>query len=491
MGLQHTLDGTDASAKCTNWSGRVYDEPGRPQFHFTPARNWMSAPAGLVYYKGEYHLFFQHNPEGTGPGHYSWGHAVSADLMHWKQLDHALVENELMGQVLPGSAVVDHGNTTGLQPAEGEQPMVAIFAARSGKQRSQHLAFSTDSGRSWSRKGTVLPMIAYAPEARQPKVLYDADARRWVMVLASRREKEKGCFMVYWSKNLMNWHYQEELKLAGIRDDNPDMFQMPIPRGDPAYVFMSGDGSLGPPARLEYGDAFASQTFADAPLGRRLQMSWLGHAKSESCVGVFSGEAFTGQMALPAELELSGSPPRLRRRPAAELQLLREEGGALLHREGAVLAERTSLRVQQGMPGAGLEAQLRLRAPQGATRLRLALAGRELELETRPHSNRVSFLAGVFKEEEMIEATHWVKAKGRKMPLQVDMGAVEIRVFADRHSLEIFDVIGGTSMTLCAAVPCDAKGKWHNIISLVAHEGNNTQLDFFRVYELKKAIMNR
>jgi sucrose-6-phosphate hydrolase SacC (GH32 family) len=68
-----------------------YDQVYRPQFHFTSRRNWINDPNGMVYYDGEYHLFFQHNPLGNTWGNMTWGHAVSTDMIHWKQIDHAIM----------------------------------------------------------------------------------------------------------------------------------------------------------------------------------------------------------------------------------------------------------------------------------------------------------------------------------------------------------------------------------------------------------------
>ena len=99
-------------------------EPFRPQFHFSPERNWMNDPNGMVFYAGEWHLFYQYNPSGDKWGHMSWGHAVSRDLVHWEQLPLALAEEDGI-MIFSGSAVVDWKNTSGFG-RNGEPPLTVL-----------------------------------------------------------------------------------------------------------------------------------------------------------------------------------------------------------------------------------------------------------------------------------------------------------------------------------------------------------------------------
>src|SRR6476469_7243070 len=101
-----------------------YVERWRPQFHFTTAKNWTNDPNGLVYFEGEYHLFYQYNPFGDQWGHMSWGHAVSDDMVHWKELGVAIPEEEGV-MAFSGSAVVDRENTSGWGK-DGKPPLVAV-----------------------------------------------------------------------------------------------------------------------------------------------------------------------------------------------------------------------------------------------------------------------------------------------------------------------------------------------------------------------------
>ncbi len=206
----------------------TYTETYRPQFHFTPQKNWMNDPNGLVYYKGEYHLFYQYNPNGNSWGDMSWGHAVSKDLVHWEELPLALSHDD-EEMVFSGSAVVDWDNTTGFGTRKNP-PMVAIYtsAYRDGGKQAQSLAYSTDRGRTWTKYDGNPVIDIGSNDFRDPKVQWYAPTQSWLMTVSLSAERK---VLFYSSKNLKDWTQLSEFGPAGATGgvwECPDLFPLAV-----------------------------------------------------------------------------------------------------------------------------------------------------------------------------------------------------------------------------------------------------------------------
>lgn len=224
----------------------IYREQYRPQFHFTPKSNWTNDPNGLVYYKGQYHLFYQHNPFGNIWGHMSWGHAVSKDLIHWKHLPVAIPEeNGIM--IFSGTCVADIKNTSGFGK-NGKPPFVAVYTGHiEGMNQSQHIAYSLDEGITWTKyeKNPVLDL--HKKDFRDPKIFWHALKNYWVMALMLPIEH---IVQFYSSKNLRDWKLLSEFGPAGDTSgvwECPDLTQVPV-EGEPGkkkwLLQMSMNGSM-------------------------------------------------------------------------------------------------------------------------------------------------------------------------------------------------------------------------------------------------------
>src|SRR5438270_2206233 len=209
-------------------SQEPYREPWRPQFHFTPAKNWMNDPNGMVYYDGEYHLFYQYNPSGDKWGHMSWGHAVSRDLVHWEHLPVALrEENDIM--IFSGSAVVDWKNTSDFGK-DGKPPLVAIYTGHYTKKplQNQHFAYSNDGGRTWTKYAGNPVLDIQAKDFRDPKVLWHEPSQRWVMAVAWPVERK---VRFYASPDLKDWTHRSDFGPAGSVEgiwECPDLFPLAV-----------------------------------------------------------------------------------------------------------------------------------------------------------------------------------------------------------------------------------------------------------------------
>jgi fructan beta-fructosidase len=194
----------------------LYHEPYRPQIHFSPQTAWMNDPNGLVYFQGEYHMFFQYYPDSTVWGPMHWGHAVSRDLIHWKQVNIALYPDSL-GYIFSGSVVLDKDNSSGFGRS-GSIPLVAIYTqhdpagekAKTNLYQNQSIAYSLDAGEKWIKfKGNPVLKTPNLPDFRDPKVRWYPDNKKWIMTLAAGDR-----VMFFSSKDLKTWNKESEFGLG-------------------------------------------------------------------------------------------------------------------------------------------------------------------------------------------------------------------------------------------------------------------------------------
>ena len=185
----------------------------RPRFHFTPKQGWMNDPNGMIYLNGQYHLFYQHYPEGTVWGPMHWGHATSSDLVQWKEQPIALYPDSI-GMIFSGSAVLDKNNTSGLG-RDGIAPLVAIYTQhnmpgeKAGRTdfQNQSIAYSLDEGKTWTKyAGNPVLKTPNLKDFRDPKVIWHAPTQKWIMSLAVADHVE-----FYSAPNLMNWRKESEI----------------------------------------------------------------------------------------------------------------------------------------------------------------------------------------------------------------------------------------------------------------------------------------
>lgn len=308
----------------------IYHEKNRPQLHYSQRRGWNNDPNGMIWYDGEYHLFYQHNPYEREWENMHWGHAVSRDLIHWEELNEALYPDH-NGTAFSGSAVVDYENTSGFG-SKDNPAMVAIYTGAAARQ-VQCIAYSLDKGRTWTKyeKNPVIDSgkLWNTVDTRDPKVFWYKPNKEWVMIL-----NERDGHSIYTSANLKEWKYESHV--TGFWEC-PELFELPVD-GNPqktmwvmygasgTYMLGDFDGKVFTPKHGKYyycgGSIYAAQTFTDIPEsdGRRIQIGWdrINHPNLP----------VNGCMTLPTELTLRTTKDRVRLfcNPIKELNSLEQEG---------------------------------------------------------------------------------------------------------------------------------------------------------------------
>lgn len=309
----------------------------KPQYHFSPMIGWLNDPNGLIEFKEQYHLFYQFNPNSPNWGKMHWGHAVSKDLFHWMHLPVALYPEKSLSEkdysgIFSGSAI------------EKDEQLVLMYTQyfdpdifNNRFKEEQCIAFSKDGVNFEKHKGN--PVIAKPPnqlfhDYRDPKIFKVSNNEYYCVIGAG--ENGIGKVLLYTSKDLYNWHFENVLcefnpDCFGPVIECPDFFQLNgkwvilfsagfTEKGKRKNYYAIGDfiGNKFLPDCIESldlaNDLYATQTFEDKN-NRRIAIGWL-HTPDRNNYSV--DEGWAGIMSIPKELSIKDN--RLIQQPVKEFQ---------------------------------------------------------------------------------------------------------------------------------------------------------------------------
>jgi fructan beta-fructosidase len=469
----------------------------RSALHYTPQRNWMNDPNGLVYYKGLYHLFYQYNPNGNFWGDMSWGHATSPDLVHWNEQPVAMYANEIE-EIFSGSIVVDTHNTSGLGPANSS-PLIALYTsvykAGSGHApgtQAQSLAYSTDDGQTW-HKYSRNPVLTLDPESnnfRDPKVSWYAPGGYWLMTTVVA---DAHVVKMYRSDNLIDWAFLSDFSLRGIPHQGtlwemPDLFPLPldgdsrhqkwvmlvnvnpwsIAGGSGAMYFVGDfDGRTFTPEHvaptgsdpsqyqwLDHGaDYYAAGTFANAPDGIALTIGWMSNWDYADRIPT---TPWKGTMALPRALALKtiDGMPRLTFAPVEQYASLVRERPATRIKELAVWS--TAKALDPSTKGIVQNIDVTI-SPRSAQRAGLIVRGSASgDLGTRIFYDTASQTLTLDRSKSGETNFSSAFSKQHIVNLPLENGKLHLTVVVDRNSVEVFADNGRAVITdLIFPAPAD------------------------------------
>lgn len=423
----------------------------RPEYHFTPPSGWMNDPNGLIFYKGKYHLFYQHNPHSNKWGPMHWGHAVTDDFIHWDDLEIALEPQGERTDCYSGSAVYDVHNTSGLFQSE-EGGLVLIYTCRTDGIQEQGLAYSEDGIHFKVYEENPVIKNPGCPDFRDPKVFWMEETQCWHMVLAKKETLE-----FYRSPNLLSWEKTGDWGegygyRAGVFEC-PDLFPIQAGHGVRKWVLMAGDFKLSRTQYfigefdgkeficdegyqngeiLDYGyDNYSGNTFSEVPDGRRIFIGWMNSTLLWNCTP--TGE-WRGANTIPREITASKKNGKyiLQFSPVKELAsvdgMVVKGSGYLIDGASPVLAE-----------GRCLDIRMTLRNKTASDcAVLLALMGNEYV------KTGIDFM----KKRAYIDRSRTWKldfAKNAKLylpraeaPVDTDQNEIELRILLDCCSVELF-----------------------------------------------------
>jgi sucrose-6-phosphate hydrolase SacC (GH32 family) len=304
-----------------------YQEDNRGQFHFSPRSGWMNDPNAPLYYRGVYHLFFQHAPSALHWDTMHWGHATSTDLVHWQQRPIALDPSIHPGDLWSGGGVVDCGNVSGLK--NGDHDPILVYSGT----RGVTVFYSLDGGNTFQTYDGGRKVVVPDGDSRDPKVFWDPVSQHWGMVVWSDAGGNGVDFFV--STDLLHWSFASRFK-AGWLFECPNMIRMPLDggyhwvlhAGSGEYYVGDWDGTAfhsdwSVPQKINQTDThagagyYAALNFSNLKGDRVVSMAWQGENY---------GSIWTGNASFPVDLKLRRTADGLRvaANPVPEIETLRE-----------------------------------------------------------------------------------------------------------------------------------------------------------------------
>ena len=467
---------------CSFGQPAAYDQQYRPQFHFSPREHWTNDPNGLVYFDGEYHLFYQYNPFGEVWGHMSWGHAVSRDLVHWEELPVALPEeNGIM--IFTGSTVVDTRNTSGFC-AGGKPCLVAIYtghtpaSATAPARQTQNLAYSNDRGRTWTKYSANPVLDLGLTDFRDPHVFRAEQTGRWVMAVALPNDHK---VLFYGSSDLKAWARLSEFGPAGATAGQwecPTLTEVPVAgeQGQSRWVLKVGlnpgglQGGSGeqyflgsfdgrrflndnPPTTTlwaDYGkDCYCALPFNGVPPGSLpVSIGWMNNWQYAAKVPT---APWRGQMTIPRSLQLAKLPEglRLTGQPVEALRQLRGRHFAWQGRDVGDL----NRALRQGVTWSSFEMQSTVAPGPGGEAVWTVLAG-------GGKRTLVGYANGeLFVDRTQSGVTDFSPDFPARTAAPLDLGGapLELTILVDRSTLEVFAQGGRVAISSLVYPPPGAR----------------------------------
>lgn len=460
----------------------------RSALHYTPQRNWMNDPNGLVYHNGLYHLFYQYNPGGIAWGNMSWGHATSRDLLHWREQPVAMHANA-KEEIFSGSIVVDARNSSGLGPPHST-PLVALYTSvykegsgHAAGVQAQSLAYSLDDGTTWQqyKRNPVLTLEPESKQFRDPKVSWYAPGSYWLMTAVVA---DAHVVKMYRSDNLIDWTFLSDFSLPDIPHrealwEMPDLFPLPLD-GDSSkqkwvmivnvnpWSIAGGSGAMyfvgefdgktftpehippmgSDPSRylwLDHGaDYYAAGTFAGAPGGAPITIGWMSNWDYADRIPT---TPWKGAMALPRKLALKtvDGTPKLTFEPVGQYAALVRASpttkiGELSVSSGTQALPPSTRGIVQDIEltidpqSAGRMGLIVRRSADGKTGTRIVYDARRQTLTLDRADSGVTGFSPAFSKRHIAN-------------LPLTGGALRLRVVIDRDSVEVFAHDGATVIT--------------------------------------------